>query len=166
MNSALFPPPFDFVHIYTVKSYPHTLSINILLYTVKIIQFVRLLLKVNYMNRIVWNWSLAYMYIILYLFPPTVSPFIKFIRIIDSHLIDYFRYKNMHFTTNSKMLSSHQLKGKIHFITVHIIGIKPFIDTVKKSSKKNLYYVSYFMSAYIVWKFNYKKYFISFLITF
>jgi hypothetical protein len=38
----------------------------------------------------------------------------------------------------------------IHFITVHIIRIKPFIDTVKKSSKKNIYYVSYFMSAYIV----------------
>ena len=56
----------------------------------------------------------------------------------------------MHFTTYSKRLSSHQLKGKIHFITVHIIGIKPFIDTVKKSSKKNLYYVSYFMSACIV----------------
>jgi glycerol-3-phosphate responsive antiterminator len=35
----------------------------------------------------------------------------------------------------------------IHVITVHIIRIKPFIDTVKKSSKKNLYYVSYFMSA-------------------
>jgi hypothetical protein len=50
----------------------------------------------------------------------------------------------MHFTTNSKKLSSHQLKSKIHFITVHIIRIKPFIDTVKKSSKKNL---SYFMSA-------------------
>jgi hypothetical protein len=49
----VFPPPFDFVHIYTVKSYPHTLSIKILLYTVKILQFVRLLLKVNYMNRIV-----------------------------------------------------------------------------------------------------------------
>ena len=49
----------------------------------------------------------------------------------------------MHFTTNSKKLSSHQLNGKIiHFITVHIIRIKPFIDTVKKSSKKNLYYVS------------------------
>ena len=60
----------------------------------------------------------------------------------------------MHFTNNSKKLSSHQLKGKIHFITVHIIRIKPFIDTVKKSSKKNLYYVSYFMSAYIVLKFN------------
>ena len=60
----------------------------------------------------------------------------------------------MHFTTYSKRLSSHQLKGKIHFITVHIIGIKPFIDTVKKSSKKNLYYVSYFMSACIVLKFN------------
>jgi hypothetical protein len=49
----VFPPPFDFVHIYTVKSYPHTLSIKILLYTVKILQFVRLLLKVNYTNRIV-----------------------------------------------------------------------------------------------------------------
>ena len=49
----VFPPPFDFVHIYTVKSYPHTLSITILLYTVKILQFVRLLLKVNYKNRIV-----------------------------------------------------------------------------------------------------------------
>ena len=49
----VFPPPFDFVHIYTVKSYPHTLSIQILLYTVKILRFVRLLLKVNYMNRIV-----------------------------------------------------------------------------------------------------------------
>ena len=49
----VFPPPFDFVHIYTVKSYPHTLSIKILLYTDKILQFVRLLLKVNYMNRIV-----------------------------------------------------------------------------------------------------------------
>ena len=49
----VFPPPFDFVHIYTVKSYPHTLSIHILLYTVKILQFVRLLLKVNYKNRIV-----------------------------------------------------------------------------------------------------------------
>jgi hypothetical protein len=49
----VFPPPFDVVHIYTVKSYPHTLSIKILLYTVKILQFVRLLLKVNYMNRIV-----------------------------------------------------------------------------------------------------------------
>ena len=49
----VFPPPFDFVHIYTVKSYPHTLSITILLYTVKILQFVRLLLKVNYTNRIV-----------------------------------------------------------------------------------------------------------------
>jgi hypothetical protein len=49
----VFPPPFDFVHIYTVKSYPHTLSIKILLYTVKILRFVRLLLKVNYMNRIV-----------------------------------------------------------------------------------------------------------------
>ena len=49
----VFPPPFEFVHIYTVKSYPHTLSIAILLYTVKILQFVRLLLKVNYMNRIV-----------------------------------------------------------------------------------------------------------------
>ena len=47
----------------------------------------------------------------------------------------------MHFTTNSKKLSSHQLKGKIHFTTVHIIRIKPFIDTDKKSSKKNLYYV-------------------------
>ena len=91
---------------------------------------------------------------ISHLFPPTVSPFKKFIKIIDSLLIDYFRYKNMHFTTNSKKISSHQLKGKIHFITVHIIRIKPFIDTVKKSSKKNLYYVSYFMSAYIVWKFN------------
>jgi hypothetical protein len=43
----VFPPPFDFVHIYTMKSYPHTLSIQILLYTVKILQFVRLLLKVN-----------------------------------------------------------------------------------------------------------------------
>jgi hypothetical protein len=31
----VFPPPFDFVHIYTVKSYPHTLSITILLYTVE-----------------------------------------------------------------------------------------------------------------------------------
>ena len=41
----VFPPPLDFVHIYTVKSYPHTLSIKILLYTVKILQFVRLLLK-------------------------------------------------------------------------------------------------------------------------
>ena len=61
----------------------------------------------------------------------------------------------MHFTTNFKKLS-HQLKGKIHFITVHIIRIKPFINTVKKSSKKNLYYVSYFMSAYIVLKFNNK----------
>ena len=49
----VFPPPFDFVHIYTVRSYPHTLSIKILLYTVKILQFVRLLLKVNYTNRIV-----------------------------------------------------------------------------------------------------------------
>ena len=49
----VFPPPLDFVHIYTVKSYPHTLSIKILLYTVKILRFVRLLLKVNYMNRIV-----------------------------------------------------------------------------------------------------------------
>ena len=49
----VFPPPFDFVHIYTVKSYPHTLSITILLYTVKILQFVRFLLKVNYTNRIV-----------------------------------------------------------------------------------------------------------------
>jgi hypothetical protein len=49
----VFPPPLDFVHIYTVKSYPHTLSIKILLYTVKILQFVRLLLKVNYRNRIV-----------------------------------------------------------------------------------------------------------------
>ena len=49
----VFPPPFEFVHIYTAKSYPHTLSIAILLYTVKILQFVRLLLKVNYMNRIV-----------------------------------------------------------------------------------------------------------------
>jgi hypothetical protein len=49
----VFPPPFDFVHIYTVKSYPHTLSIKILLYTVKILQFVRFLLKVNYTNRIV-----------------------------------------------------------------------------------------------------------------
>ena len=49
----VFPPPFDFVHIYTVKSYPHTLSIKILLYTIKILRFVRLLLKVNYMNRIV-----------------------------------------------------------------------------------------------------------------
>jgi hypothetical protein len=49
----VFPPPLDCVHIYTVKSYPHTLSINILLYTDKILQFVRLLLKVNYMNRIV-----------------------------------------------------------------------------------------------------------------
>ena len=51
----VFPPPFEFsfVHIYTVKSYPHTLSIKILLYTDKILQFVRLLLKVNYMNRIV-----------------------------------------------------------------------------------------------------------------
>jgi hypothetical protein len=48
----------------------------------------------------------------------------------------------MHFTTNSKKLSSHQLKGKIHFITVHIIRIKPFIDTVKKPSKKKIYYVS------------------------
>jgi len=129
----VFPPPLYFVHIYTVKSYPHTLSIKILLYTVKILQFVRLLLKVN----------LAYMYIISlccisHLFPPTVSPFEKFIKIIDSHLIDYFRYKNMHVTTNSKKLSSHQLKGKIHFITVHIIRIKPFIDTVKKSSKKNI----------------------------
>jgi hypothetical protein len=60
----------------------------------------------------------------------------------------------MHFTTNSKKLSSHQLKDKIHFITVHIIRIKPFINTVKKSSKKNIHNVSYFMSAYIVWKFN------------
>ena len=41
----VFPPPLDCVHIYTVKSYPHTLSIKILLYTVKILQFVRLLLK-------------------------------------------------------------------------------------------------------------------------
>ena len=79
---------------------------------------------------------------ISYLFPPTVSPFKKFIKMIDPLLIDYFRYKNGHFTTNSKKLSSHQLKGKLHFITVHIIRIKPFIDTVKKSSKKNLYYVS------------------------
>jgi hypothetical protein len=47
----------------------------------------------------------------------------------------------------SKYLSSHQRKGKIHFITVHIIRMKPFIDTVKKSSKKNLYYVSYFKMA-------------------
>jgi hypothetical protein len=53
------------------------------------------------------------------------------------------------FTTKSKNVSSHQLKGKIHFITVHIMRMKPFIDTVKKSSKKNLYYVLYFMSAYI-----------------
>ena len=85
----VFPPPFDFVHIYTVKSYPHTLSIKILLYTAKILQFVRLLLKVNYMNKIVKNWSLAYMYIISlccisHLFPPTVSPFKKFIKIISS----------------------------------------------------------------------------------
>ena len=79
-----------------------------------------------------------------------MSPFKKFIKIIDSHLIDYFRYKNMHFTTNSKELSSHQLKGKIHVIIFHIIRMKPVIDTVKRSSKKNLYYVSYFMSAYIV----------------
>ena len=43
----VFPPPFDFVHIYRVKSYPHTLSIKILQNTVKILQFVRLLLKVN-----------------------------------------------------------------------------------------------------------------------
>jgi cbb3-type cytochrome oxidase subunit 1 len=56
----------------------------------------------------------------------------------------------MHFTTNSKKLSSHQLKGKIHLITVHIIRIKPFIDTVKKSSKKNIYYVSYFMGSYLL----------------
>ena len=51
----VFPPPFEFsfVHIYTVKSYPHTLSIKILLQTVKILQFVRLLLKVNYKYRIV-----------------------------------------------------------------------------------------------------------------
>jgi hypothetical protein len=91
---------------------------------------------------------------ISHLFPPTVSPFKKFIKIIDSHLIDYFRYKNMHFTTNSKKLSSHQLKGNIHLIIFHIKRIKAVIDTVKKSSKKNLYYVSYFMSAYIVWKFN------------
>jgi hypothetical protein len=49
----VFLPPFDFVHIYTVKSYPHTLSIKILLYTVKILQFVRLMLKVNYKNRII-----------------------------------------------------------------------------------------------------------------
>ena len=49
----VFPPPFDFVHIYTVKSYPHTLSIKILLYIIKILRFVRLLLKVIYMNRIV-----------------------------------------------------------------------------------------------------------------
>ena len=49
----VFPPPLYFVHIYTVKFYPHTLSIKILLYTVKILQFVRLLLKVNYRNRIV-----------------------------------------------------------------------------------------------------------------
>ena len=49
----VFPPPFDFVHIYTVKFYPHTLSIQILLYTAKILQFVRLLLKVNYKKRIV-----------------------------------------------------------------------------------------------------------------
>ena len=49
----VFPPPFEFsfVHIYTMNSYPHTLSMQILLYTVKILQFVRLLLKVNYMNR-------------------------------------------------------------------------------------------------------------------
>jgi hypothetical protein len=33
----------------------------------------------------------------------------------------------MHFTTNSKKLSSHQLNGKIHFITVHIIHIKPLV---------------------------------------
>jgi len=44
----------------------------------------------------------------------------------------------MHFTTNSKKLISSAKKGKIHFITVHIIRIKSFIDTVKKSSKKNL----------------------------
>ena len=49
----VFPSPFDFVHIYTVKSYPRTLSITILLYTAKILQFVRLLLKVNYKNRTV-----------------------------------------------------------------------------------------------------------------
>jgi hypothetical protein len=48
----VFLSPFDFVHIHTVKSYPHTLSIQILLYTAKILQFVRLLLKVNYKNRI------------------------------------------------------------------------------------------------------------------
>ena len=47
LSVLVFPPPFDFVHIYRVKSYPHTLSIQILLYTVKILQFVRLLLKVN-----------------------------------------------------------------------------------------------------------------------
>ena len=52
LSVLVFPPPFDFVHIYTVKSYPHTLSIKILLYTDKILQFGRLLLKVNYMNRI------------------------------------------------------------------------------------------------------------------
>ena len=51
----VFPPPFNFsfVHIYTVKSCPHTLSIKIFLYTAKILQFVKLLLKVNYMNKIV-----------------------------------------------------------------------------------------------------------------
>ena len=49
----VFLPPFDFVHIYTVKSYPHTLSIKFLLYTVKILQFVRLMLNVNYKNRII-----------------------------------------------------------------------------------------------------------------
>ena len=49
----VFLPPFDFVNIYTVKSYPQIPSITILLYTVKILQFVRLLLKVNYMNRII-----------------------------------------------------------------------------------------------------------------
>jgi hypothetical protein len=32
-----------------------------------------------------------------------VSPFKKLIKIIDSHLIDYFRYKNMHFTTTEEV---------------------------------------------------------------
>jgi hypothetical protein len=36
----VFPPPFDFVHIYRVKSYPHTLSIQILLYTFEILPWI------------------------------------------------------------------------------------------------------------------------------
>jgi hypothetical protein len=52
----------------------HTLSIHILLYTVKILQFVRLLLKVNYMNRSLKFVIGVHVYHITLLYFTSVSP--------------------------------------------------------------------------------------------